>query len=35
MVIAEFKSDICNGLTIDGDDMFFLDDRKVVTKLEK
>ena len=33
MVIAEIKSEKCNGLSIIEDDMFFLDDRKVVTKL--
>ena len=35
MVVAEIKSDKCGGLSIVGDDMFFLDDMKVVTKLEK
>jgi hypothetical protein len=35
MVVAEIKSDKCNGLSITGDNMYFLDDRKVVTKLEK
>ena len=35
MVVAEIKSEKCSGLSIIGDDMYFLDDCKVVTKLEK
>lgn len=35
MVVAEIKSEKCYGLSIVEDDMFFLDDRKVITKLVK